>query len=282
MPRLDRDGVGIAYEVTRPSAGADGAGGGVDGTGGRADGGGGGVGAGVPVPLLLSHGYGASARMWDPNVPALSAGRTVVTWDQRGHGESDSPSDPGLYSEAVCVADMAALLDHLGIERAVIGGLSLGGYLSLAFHLAHGQRVAALVLADTGPGYKDARARDGWNDMARRQAEALEQRGEEALSRSAEVRAAGHHGTEGLALAARRVLTQHDAAVIESLPSIRVPTLIVVGSEDKPFLAASEYMEKKIPGARRVVLDGAGHASNIDRADAFNQSVGEFLSSLDG
>jgi pimeloyl-ACP methyl ester carboxylesterase len=68
--------------------------------------------------------------------------------------------------------------------------------------------------------------------------------------------------------------------VIESLPSISVPTLVVVGSKDTPFLTAADYLEAKIPGARKVVLDGAGHAANIDRTDEFNHAVIEFLEDL--
>ncbi len=86
-------------------------------------------------PVLLTHGYSASAAMWAPNLPALAKDRQVITWDNRGHSRSDSPEDLAQYSEDLAVEDMAALLDRAGVERAVVGGLSLGGYLSLAFHL---------------------------------------------------------------------------------------------------------------------------------------------------
>jgi pimeloyl-ACP methyl ester carboxylesterase len=91
---------------------------------------------------------------------------------------------------------------------------------------------------------------------------------------------AQHRGPKGLALAARGMLTQRDDSVIASLPSIRVPSIVVVGSEDKPFLAASDYMAGKIPGARKVVIEGAGHAANIDRPEAFNAALLEFLGGL--
>ena len=81
----------------------------------------------------------------------------------RGHGQSDYPADPAAYSEALTVADMAALLDEVGADRAIVGGLSLGGYMSLAFHRAHPQRVRALLIIDTGPGFKKDDARDAWN-----------------------------------------------------------------------------------------------------------------------
>jgi pimeloyl-ACP methyl ester carboxylesterase len=255
MPTLERDGVRIHYEVAGPA------------DTGR-------------LPLLLSHGYGATAAMWEPNLAELAADRRVVSWDLRGHGDTDSPPDPGAYSEAAAVADMAAILDAVGIERAALGGLSLGGYLSLAFRLAHPERVAALLLFDTGPGFRRDEARARWNETAEARAKALETKGLDALSSSPETRR-GRHDPAGLAHAARGILAQRDARVMDSLASIDVPTLVLVGSEDQPFLAAADYMASHIAGARRVVIEGAGHASNLDQPAAFNRAVREFLDTLD-
>src|SRR3954462_9608853 len=97
--------------------------------------------------------------MWGGQVAALAGRHQVIVWDMRGHGQSDSPDDPAAYSEAATVADMAAILDACGAERAVIGGLSLGGYMSLSFNLTHANRVPALMLFDTGPGFKKDEAR---------------------------------------------------------------------------------------------------------------------------
>jgi pimeloyl-ACP methyl ester carboxylesterase len=110
----------------------------------------------------------------------------------RGHGESDDPEDSAAYSEALTVEDMAALLRHCGIERAVIAGLSLGGYMSLAFYLAHPEMVEALILFDTGPGLRNADARRAWNERAQQRARDLEARGFAALGQSEEVRAGKH------------------------------------------------------------------------------------------
>jgi pimeloyl-ACP methyl ester carboxylesterase len=78
------------------------------------------------------------------------------------------------------------------------------------------------------------------------------------------------------------MLTQRDAAVISSLPEIKVPAIVVVGSEDAPFLAASDYMAARIPGAKKAVIEGAGHAANIDRPEAFNAAIAGFLGALKG
>jgi pimeloyl-ACP methyl ester carboxylesterase len=126
-------------------------------------------------------------------------------------------------------------------------------------------------------------ARNAWNQRANERAGNLEARGLEALGgRSREVREAlGRHASaRGLAHAARGMLAQQDARVIDGLASIHVPTLIVVGDQDTPFLAPCEYMAKKIPGARLEVIAGAGHASNLDQPEAFDRVLVSFLDSL--
>jgi pimeloyl-ACP methyl ester carboxylesterase len=201
----------------------------------------------------------------------------------RGHGQTESPDDPARYSADLTVADMRGLLAHLGIERAVIGGLSLGGYMSLAFHRAHPEMVRALVICDSGPGYRNAEARAAWNTRAQERAADLEARGLAALGGgSPEMREAmkHHRSAQGLAHAARGMLAQEDASVIDSLPGIRVPTLIIVGDRDEPFLAPTKYMAAKIPGARVEVIKDAGHASNLDQPAAFNRVLRDFLDSL--
>ncbi len=238
---------------------------------------------GAGPAVLLSHGYSATRRMWDVQHRALEGRWRVISWSMRGHGATESPSDPARYSADLTVADMRALLGHLGVARAVVGGLSLGGYVSLAFYLAHPEMVRALVICDSGPGYRSAEARDAWNRRAHERAADLEGRGLEALAgRSREMLEAmrEHRSAQGLAHAARGMLAQEGSRVIDGLAGIRVPTLIVVGDRDQPFLAPSEYMAKKIPGARLEVIAGAGHASNLDQPEAFNRVLLDFLDSL--
>ncbi len=234
MAYLDRDGVRIHYQVF-----------------------------GLPnetVPLLLTHGFSASSAMWRPNITALAATRPVITWDLRGHGSSDAPDDPARYSAAACVADMAALLDACGMARAVAGGLSLGGFLSLEFCLAHPDRVAGLVLCDTGPGYRRDEARQQWNDRAIALADRLER-----------------DSARGLALAARGILTQRDARVIDALPAITIPALVLVGARDTDYLGAAGYLATHLPRAVHAVIPDAGHACNVDQPDLFTRQVLAFL-----
>lgn len=254
VPTIERDGVKVYYEV-----------------------------AGEGPAVLLSHGYSATADMWRDQVAALSGSYKVIIWDMRGHGRSDCPEDDKLYSEALTVEDMAAILDACGVESAVIGGLSLGGYMSLAFHLKYPERVNALMLFDTGPGYKSDAGRDAWNETAMRWVAAFEARGLAALSEigSREMRNEAHRSADGLIRAAKGMLRQFDSRVIESLPEIAVPTLVLVGADDTNFIAPTDYMAKKIPNATKVVLAGAGHAANLDRPEDFNAAVREFLKHVD-
>jgi pimeloyl-ACP methyl ester carboxylesterase len=254
MPRLNRDGVNIHYEVN-----------------------------GSGPPLILTHGYSSTSGMWQGQIAALSQHYKLVLWDMRGHGQSDYPEDATAYSEALTLADIAALLDAVGAERAVVGGLSLGGYMSLAFYRSHPERVRALLIIDTGPGFKKDDARDAWNKRAHETAARFDREGLAVLkSMSAERANVSHRDASGLARAARGMLTQRDASVMETLPSIKVPSLVVVGADDTPFLAASDYMAAKIPGAEKVVIPAAGHAANIDQPEAFNEAVLSFLDRLDG
>src|ERR1700743_2370812 len=231
MPTINRDGVNIYYEV-------------------HGDG----------PPLILTHGYSSTSAMWKEQIDALSRKHQLILWDMRGHGQSDYPDDPAAYSEALTVGDIRALLDTAGAGKAIVGGLSLGGYMSLAFYRAHPERVGALLIIDTGPGFKKDDAREAWNKRAHDTADRFDREGLAVLkSASRERSTVSHRDAKGLARAAPGVLTHGGARVIELLPAIKVPSLVVVGADDAPFLAASDYMAAKIPGTTTFLAPAAGH-----------------------
>ena len=235
-------------------------------------------------PLLLSHGYSSTSAMWNAQIPPLSEKYKLIIWDMRGHGASDYPLDQSAYSEEHTVADMAAILNATckPAEKVIVGGLSLGGYMSLAFYRRHPERVRALLIIDTGPGFKKDSARDEWNKTARATGERLKREGLSVLQSASPERArVTHRNADGLVRAAFGMLTQRDASVIESLAGVKVPSLVVVGGDDKPFLAASEYMQQKIPGAKKVIVPDAGHAVNIDQPQAFVEAVMNFLHDME-
>lgn len=255
MPLLSRDdGVRIFYEVHNPE--------------------------GAATPIVLTHGFAATTAMWSQNVDELSKDRPVLVWDQRGHGASDAPDEPHKYSEQVCVDDLVGLLEVAGFSRVVMGGMSLGGYLSLAFHYQHPDRVAGLILVDTGPGYKSDSSRAAWNDQVEKSAGLLESGQPEAVFHSAEMRLDHHAHPEVLPMAARGVMKQHDDRIIRSLSTIEKPTLVVVGEDDDAYRGGADYLATRISGATQVVLPDAGHVSNKDQPELFNAAVRTFLEEL--
>src|SRR3979490_3281882 len=175
MPKINRNAVNIHYEV-------------------HGDG----------PPLLLTHGYSSTSDMWQRQIEALSSHHKLVLWDMRGHGQSDYPDDPSAYSEALTVGDMAALLDEVGADSAIVGGLSLGGYMSLAFYRAHPERVSALLIIDTGPGFKKDDAREAWNKRAHDTGDRFEREGLGVFQSGSRARSpVSHRDASGLARAAR-------------------------------------------------------------------------------
>ena len=248
MAHLNRDGVQVYYEE-----------------------------AGSGPAIVLGHAYSSSARMWDGFVDAFKDSYHVIRYDLRGHDRSDSPEDAAEYSEEATVEDIAAVMKACGVEKAGLGGLSLGGYMSLAYYLKYPQNVLALMLFSTGPGFRNPAARENWNQMAEGIAKGFDEKGLEALGRGAEVRASEQRSAAGLAKAARGMLAQFDARVIEALDQIKVPTLVLMGSRDQAYAASTDYMAGKVPNVTRVVIDDAGHAANIHQPEAFNDAVREFL-----
>ncbi len=141
-------------------------------------------------------------------------------------------------------------------------------------------RVRALMLFDTGPGFKKDEARTKWNETAHKRAADFDARGLAALNSSDEVKLTRHRDATGLAGSARGMLAQDNDRVIQSLDKIAVPTLVLVGAKDTNFLAATDYMAAKIKGSTKVVIPDAGHAANLHQPALFNQAVEAFLARL--
>lgn len=223
------------------------------------------------VTVVLTHGWGATAHMWEPQVAALAPHVRVVTWDLRGHGRSESPDDPSAYSHDIALDDLDALVG----DRAILVGHSLGGQLSLSFALRHPDRVLGLGLLSTGPGYRDPAGRDAWNATIERQARALEKRGMDALPAGPEMHGDLHTSPVALAHAIRGFVKQHDSEIMDGTPSITVPTLVLVGAKDRGFLAAADWFEKRLSNAWKVVVPDAGHGVNRHQPDAVNAALVE-------
>jgi pimeloyl-ACP methyl ester carboxylesterase len=247
------------------------------------------VGKGIPV--LFLHGFPHDRSLWSPQLGALAAPARTVCMDLRGFGESVAGGRAGVDGYA---DDAAALLDVLGIDRAVITGLSMGGYATFAFWRRHRDRVRALVLCDTR-----ATADTDTSRIARREMQALaEERGSMAVANQMIAGMVGKTTREknpelvdalhrmmslapvrGVVDALDALMTRPDST--ETLATIDVPTLIIVGDEDvlTPVKDA-RAMHLAIAGSRLEVIAGAGHVSNAERPAAFNHVLSEFLVSL--
>ena len=239
--------------------------------------------------LLLLHAFPLDLFMWDAQVEALAATHRVVRFDARGFGGSAAGDGP-LTMERIA-DDGAALLDHLGIEKAVVGGCSMGGYAAFAFVRRHPQRLAGLVLQDTRAGADTAEAKAGRSTLA---AKVLAEGASAALEaflpklvgetthreRPAVVASLRERilatAPQGIANALRGLAVRTDSR--ETLPTIAVPTLVLVGSEDA-LTPASEAatMAAAIPRARLDVIPGAGHLANLEDPAAVNAALRAFL-----
>ena len=253
MAYVDRDGVKIYYDIQGPEE---------------------------ALPILLSHGHAAATQMWADQVAVISQKYRIITWDLRGHGRSDCPANPELYSVEHTVDDIAAILDDCNIDKAVIGGHSLGGVMAFQFQLKYPERVKAMAILNSGPGFRKDSARDKWNLGCERTASSLEKKGLAALSKSDEVHGEWHSDVWGLIHAARGIMTHDDARMIDNLSNIDVPVLVLVGAQDEEFLGAANYMERKIPDVEKAIIENAGHAANLDQPAVFNGLVMSFLDRL--
>jgi 3-oxoadipate enol-lactonase len=249
------------------------------------------VGQGPAVVLL--HGFPFNRSMWSEQTEALADAYRVITPDLRGMGETTGAGDePATMDEMA--HDVAALLDELGVTRAVVGGLSMGGYVALAFSRRHRLRTRTLVLADTRAGADTDDARRTREEQAQKILE--EGTGTiaddflkkvltpETLSERPLVVARVREmilktEARGAAAALRGMAVRHDQTSF--LENLLVPTLILVGSEDKltPPKEA-ELMRREIRGSRLQIIENASHLSNVERPDEFNLALKTFLDEL--
>jgi 3-oxoadipate enol-lactonase len=249
--------------------------------------------AGKGPLVLLLHAFPLSSAMWRPQIESLRNEYRVVAPDLRGFGST--PGFTGAPSVDQMADDAAALLDELKIQApVVVGGLSMGGYVALAFARRHASRLRALILADTQAGADDAAAaanRDKMIDFASKNPSpaVIERMMPVALcaitvAKRPEVvgavrRIASLQAPAGIVGALHALRDRPDAT--PNLKEIAVPTLVIVGREDALTPpAVAEKLIAGIRGARLVVLENAGHYSNLEQPEGFNQALQTFLASV--
>jgi 3-oxoadipate enol-lactonase len=244
---------------------------------------------GLGQPVMLLHGYPFNRSLWAEQVSALSNSYRVITPDLRGMGESDA--SPGAATMNQMAQDVAVLLDRLEISRAVVGGLSMGGYVALAFYKQFPSRVRALILADTraqadtneGKQTRFQQADQALAEGMASIADAMLQKllTPETVSKRPEVVKRVRDmmlktKPQGAAGALLGMAERDDQTSL--LSRISCPTLILVGREDPITpVADSETMQRGIAGSRLVVIENAAHVSNLERTEQFNDELVRFL-----
>jgi len=244
---------------------------------------------GIGPAVVLIHGYPFNRSLWTEQTEALNSRFRVVTPDLRGFGESDASEDPATMDRMA--QDVAKLMDHLGIDQAVIGGLSMGGYVALAFVKQFPSRVKALVLADTRAQADTEEAKQTRFQQAEKAlsegmagiADAMLPKllTPDTVSKRPEVVKRVRDmmlktPPQGAASALRGMAAREDHS--ESISTIRVPTMILVGREDAITpVADSEKMKAAIAPSHLVVIENAGHVSNLEQTEQFNFALLRFL-----
>ena len=243
------------------------------------------VGKGGHTPIVFLHGVGSDKSVWRPQLDYFCDERRAVAFDYPGYGDSD-PAFEGMTRDDYAASVLAAMTE-LGIERAHVCGLSLGGVVAIAMYAAWPKRILSLILADTfaehpdGPAILERGIAGSTNlrAMAESRVDVLLAQPADPNVRSEVVETMARIEPAAYRVGARAVWLaqqQHRAS------AIRIPTLVLCGAEDRvtpPPLSLA--LTRLIPGAQYEQIDGAGHISNLEKPDTFNTLVGAFIRGVD-
>jgi pimeloyl-ACP methyl ester carboxylesterase len=256
---------------------------------------------GQGLPLVFVHEFAGDYQSWHLQVRCFARRYRTIAYNARGYPPSDVPKDPGAYSQERAAEDIRGLLDALGIKKAHICGLSMGGYATLHFGLRHPDRALSLVVAGAGYGSvagERERFKKDVEETARRfmddgivavadfytkgptrvQLMDKDPKGWQELYDQFVAQS-----PEGHALTMRGVQMNRPSVyeLEKALERLEVPTLIVTGDEDEPCLEPALYLKRKIRSSGLLVLPKSGHAVNLEEPEAFNRGILDFLTAVD-
>ncbi len=252
-------------------------------------------------PTVFVHEFGGDQRSWEPQVRFFSRRYQCVTFNARGYPPSAVPESPSSYSQERAVQDLLDVMDQLGIEKAHIVGLSMGGFAALHFGMQYPRRASSLVVASAGFGAEEKHG-TYFKQVSHEIADLLEKHGAEGFShiyaKSAPRipflvkdprgweefrRVLGDRSALGSALTMRGVQAQRPSIYqfASKLKLMEVPTLIIVGDEDDHCLQPGLFLKSVIPASGLLIMPKTGHTCNLEEPDLFNQNVSEFFSAVE-
>jgi pimeloyl-ACP methyl ester carboxylesterase len=256
---------------------------------------------GTGVPILFIHEFAGDYRAWEPQLAHFGRRRRCIVYSARGYPRSDIPEDVASYSQDLARDDALAVLDHLGIERAHIVGLSMGGFATLHFGMAYPSR--ALSLAVCGCGYgAEPETREEFRAMSLEVAKNFETRGGAAFAEEygsgpgrenfmrkdprgwrAFVTRLAEHSDRGSALTQRGVQAERPGLwdLEDAIRAIPVPTMIVSGDDDQRCLVPGLFLKQRIDRARLFIMPNIGHVLNLEDPALFNTVLEEFLADVE-
>ena len=255
---------------------------------------------GTGEPLVFIHEFAGDHRSWEPQIRYFSGAYRCITYAARGYPPSDVPTDLQAYSQARAVADAVAVLDGLGIARAHLVGLSMGGFTALYLVLRHPDRVSSAVVAGAGYGAQPERAEafraESMITAAAFAAEGAAKVAERYAVGPARVQfqnknprgwaefaaALAGHSSLGSALTMRGVQAARPSlyALTDELAKVRTPVLVLTGDEDEGCLEPALMLKRTIPTAGLTVLPRTGHTANLEEPDVFNHAIDKFLTTV--
>jgi pimeloyl-ACP methyl ester carboxylesterase len=256
---------------------------------------------GQGTPLVFVHEFAGEAASWEPQVRFFARRYRTIAYNARGYPPSDVPGDVSAYSQDRAADDIRGVLDGLGITRAHVCGLSMGGYATLHFGLRHPSRALSLVVAGAGYG-SVAAERERFRQDSALTARRLEEDGMKAVAEFYargptrvqfldkdpqgwrafyERLAAGSAVGHALTLRGVQMTRPSVFELGDRLQRLDVPTLIMTGDEDEPCLEPALFLKRMIPMAGLVVMPKAGHAINLEEPDLFNRALLDFLTAVD-
>ncbi|HEY0521810.1 MAG TPA: alpha/beta hydrolase [Stellaceae bacterium] len=256
---------------------------------------------GTGTPVIFVHEFAGDFRSWEPQMRHFGQRYRCIAFNARGYPPSDAPESPAAYSQDRAADDIRSVLDHLGVERAHVVGLSMGGFATLHFGFRHPSRARSLCVAGCGYGAEPDQ-RDRFRAEAEATAAFIMSAG---MTGFAEKYAHGptrvqfeNKDPRGFA-EFKRMLAEHSALgsantqlgvqrerpslydLVEDMRRLAVPTLILHGDEDWPCLSPGLLMKRNIPSAALAVMPNCGHGINLEAPDLFNRLIGDFLAQVD-